>query len=417
MRSLTIWFALFCSPTAFGASNLTLKFQDLRGLIESRNERVRAKTKALEAAGEREGALVRSFLPTAEIHAAHENFKKGPLPSRTQPTYGVEVRVNLYNGGRDQLEDERHSLGSQRKRFESAQTLAEEIGKAREAYWRVVYLRDYIELLKEARRNSAESLKAAQRRVRSGVATETDRVEFEMQDIDLKRELERSELEQNNQIRTLKVILGIDPGTDLEFSDGLKHEHDWEMALKHTEADHAFLIQPAELQAKEYESLGQIQRRSWLPKIDAFAAYSQFNQRAEEDFSKADDRQENVVGLRLTINLFDGLHGYHEGSALLSEGAAAKAEAKYVRQEVEAHLHGEIEELRLLHNQVHEAEENIKRAERYHRLTQSEYVRGVKNSPDMLGATEKLIGMRQKRLEIVRDFQIAKSHVMAKIGR
>ena len=38
----------------------------------------------------------------------------------------------------------------------------------------------------------------------------------------------------------------------------------------------------------------------------------------------------------------------------------------------------------------HNAEENIKRAERYYRLTQSEYNRGVKNSPDVLGASQRL---------------------------
>lgn len=396
---------------------LVLKSQDLKTLVQAKNERVRAKGKELEGASMREGSLVRSFLPTAEVYAGQEQFKKGPLSSRSQPTYGAEVRLNLFNGGRDKLENDRRSIVSQRKRYEVAQTVAEELSKAREAYWRILYLRDYIELIKDARKSSAESLKAAERRIRSGVATVTDRVEFEMQDIDLKRELERAELEQKNQIRTLMVVLGLDYNTVIEFPETFKHEHDWEVALKHTEEDHAFLVKPAELHAKESEAQASIQRRSWLPKVDAFAAYNQFNQREEEDFADASDRQESVIGVRLTMSLFDGLSGYREAAALSSEAEAALSEARYASQEVEAHLHGEIAELRLLHNQVHAAEENIKRAERYHQLTKSEYSRGVKNSPDMLGATEKLISMRQKRLEIVRDFQIAKSHVLAKLGR
>jgi hypothetical protein len=41
----------------------------------------------------------------------------------------------------------------------------------------------------------------------------------------------------------------------------------------------------------------------------------------------------------------------------------------------------------------------------------------VKNSPDVLGAADKLFDMQHKRLEIIRDFQVAKGHVLAKIGR
>lgn len=417
MTAILLWLACAILPFAQAETTVVIKSQDLRQLVESRNERVRAKELEQEGAVEREGSFARSFLPTAEVHAAEEQFKKGPLPTMTQPTFGAEVRVNVFNGGRDRLEGDRRKYIAERKGYESSQMVSLELGKAREAYWRILYLRDYIELLQSARRNSAESLKAAERRIKAGVATETDRVEFQMQEIDLKREFERAELERNNQIRTLMVILGFSSDVRPEFSESLNHEHDWQAAIKHTEADHAFLVRPAELQAKEAEAQASIQRRSWLPKLDVFAGYNQFNQRQEDAYGKAIDRQESVLGLRMSMNLFDGLSGRREALALTKEAQAAKAEAKYTNQEVEAHLHGEIAELNLLHDQVHAAEENIVRAEKYYQLTKSEYGRGVKNSPDMLGATEKLIGMRQKKLEIVRDFQIAKSHVLSKIGR
>jgi len=402
---------------AFAQSKMNLNSKDLKDLVETRNMRVKAKVEEHEGAVKREGYFARSFLPVAELHGAQEQFKKGPLPTKTQPTYGAEVRVNVFNGGRDRLEGKRRTLAAERKSYEGAHTVSTELGKARESYWHVIYLRDYIQLLKDARKNSSESLKAAERRIRSGVATETDRVEFQMQDIDLKRELERAELEQKNQIRSLMVLLGLNQETVLEFNEALGHEHDWQAAVKHTEEDHAFLIKPSELQAKEAEVQASIQRRAWLPKVDVFAGYNQFNQRTEEAYADASDRKESVLGVRLTMSLFEGLTGQSESDALTKEADAARAEATYTNQEVEAHLHGEIAELNLLHDQVHEAEENIKRAEKYFQLTKSEYSRGVKNSPDMLGATEKLIGIRQRRLEIVRDFQVAKSHVLSKIGR
>ncbi len=418
----TIWLLILGNVIILNAAaevhnKKAIKYEDLKPMIESRNEKLRGKSKEYEGAKERQGALGRSFFPTVELYAAQENFEKGPLPRKSQPAYGAEARLNIYNGGRDQLESERRTLVAERKGYERALTLSTELSKAREAYWRVLYLRDYIDLLKEARLNTADSSKAAERRIKGGVATSSDRVEFEIHETELKREQERAVLEQQNHIRTLSVVLGFDDGISLDFPEVLKHEHDWESAINHTEVDHIFLVKPAELHARESEALATIQRRAWFPKLDAYAAYNQLNQREEEDFADASDRQESVLGVRMSMSFFDGLKGRREAAALSAESEAAKAEARYVHREVVAHLHGEIDELKLLHNQVHDAEANIGRAVKYYKLTQSEYARGVKNSPDMLGATEKLISIRHKRLEIIRDFQVSKSHVLAKIGK
>ena len=405
------------SAQALAQTKVQVRFEDLKSLVESKNALVQAKAKELQAAAIRENSLGRSFLPSAEIFAGQELFAKGPLSARAQPVFGAEVRMNLYNGGRDQLEDQRSKLIRERKRFEGERVSAEELGKAREAYWNAIYLRELIGLLEEARKNNVENLRAAERRIRGGVATESDRVEFEMQEIDLKREREKSELERNNQLRVLRVVLGLEGDGDVELRGDLTHEHDWETSIAHTETDHAFLVKPAELHAQEAETAATARRRSWRPRIDAFAGFHQFNQREEPEFTEARDRQESVLGFRLSMNFSDQIGGNREASSLSMEANSAREEARYAHQEVEAHLHGEIAELRLLHNQVHEADENIKRAERYYRLTRSEYDRGVKNSPDMLGATEKLVAMRKKRLEIVREFQVSKSHVLSKIGR
>ena len=414
-----MWISLSLLTIAVAGAGQTvqLRFSDLKKLVESQNDRVIAKGKEAEGAMQRKGHLLRSFLPSLQVQAGQEHFEKGPLPAKTQPTFGVEVSANLYNGHRDQIENQKLVLRAERRHIERLQVEASELAKARELYWSRLYLRDYVKLLKTAQKDNAESLRAAVRRIRGGVSAESDRFEFEMQQSDLKREIERQQLAIINQERQLKLILGIDSESQLVLDENLEHEHDWQEALRHTEKDHAFLVRPVEIRAREAQADAQIRKRAWLPRVDAFAAVQQFNQREEEDYERARDRQESVVGVRLSMNVFDGFSGYKEGKALTLEAESAQAEARYREREVEAHLHGELAELQLLHNQVHEAEENILRAEKYYRLTRSEYGRGVKNSPDMLGATEKLIEVRQRRLMIVRDFQIAKSHVLTKIGR
>ena len=74
-------------------------------------------------------------------------------------------------------------------------------------------------------------------------------------------------------------------------------------------------------------------------------------------------------------------------------------------------------ELTFLHSQVHAAEENVKRATRYYALTQNEYSCGVKNSPDVVGASDRLLENQLMELRLLRDFQISRSHVLSKLGR
>lgn len=390
--------------------------QNLKELLLAKNFKIQAAQKGKEAAEEKEGYLARSFLPSLEMYAGQETFKLGRQDSLTEPAYGAELRVNLFNGGRDQLENRVRELATRKKEYEAQRVLSEELEKARTEYWQSLYYRDKISLLQTTLEVNKQNLNSADRRIRSGVATESDRVEFEMKAVELSQDLLEAKLKQEVHLRNLRVLLGLPQVQANSLNEKLDHNHDYEKDLKHSMKDHEFLIKEIEIHAEQNRLLAKKEKREWLPRLEAFAAYNQYNQKDKESPIAA-ERTESVVGLRLSISTSAGFESLREGAALQKEGEGALALVKFQKSEIEAHLENEMAELQLMHSQIHDAEENIKRAEKYYRLTQSEYGRGVKNSPDVLGASEKLFETRNKRLEIVRDFQLAKSHVLSKIGK
>lgn len=400
----------------FGAEKVVLTIDDLKALVEKKNERVLSKEEELKASKLRRGLLVRSYFPSVELYGAQENFKRGAADSKVQPAYGVEARINLFNGGRDLLANRKAILASERARFERKSVLSEQLGYARELFWESLYLKERLKVLADAQQLNQSNLKSADRRIRSGVATQSDRIEFGMAEVDLRREISKTDLSLSTKLRSLSVILGLEDGTEITLNQKYHHEHNWEGAIKHGHEDHEFLVKPAELRAQELE-LGAISSsRAYWPKLDVYAGWNQYNQR-EEDFPKASDRRESVVGLRISISLADAYIGRNEAKAQRAEALALKMESNFLNRELDIHLHAEVAELESLHNQVHDAEENIKKAQKYYSLTQNEYSRGVKNSPDVLGASEKLFDTKLKYLEIIRDFQISKNHVLSKIGK
>lgn len=415
MHLVILLVLMMVAPFA-GAQEFKVDSKNLRSLVTEKNAKVQASMRNKEAAEQKEGYLGRSFLPSLDLHASQEQFKSGSTDTKSQPAYGAELRVNLYNGGRDHLEDKVRKLTSQKRGFESDRVLSEELEEARNSYWQILYLRDKQVALKSSLESNRQNLTSADRRIRSGVATESDRVEFEMKDVELRQDLEKTQIEMQNRIRRLGLIIGKEKMDVNSFVEKLDHEHDYESQLKHEAKDHEFLVKEHEITAEQNRLLAKKEKRAWWPKLEAFAGYNQYNER-DKDFTAASDRTESVVGLRVSLSMAAGLESHREGKSLGKEAEAAEALAQFQKKEVEAHLESEMDELQLLHNQVHEVEENIRRAEKYYRLTQSEYGRGVKNSPDVLGASEKLFETRHKRLEIIRDFQLAKSHVLSKIGK
>lgn len=410
-----VFFSLSHSSQAY-ASSIDMTFDGLKGLLEKGNSKVGATRLEVEASKNRQGVLLRSFMPSVELYGAQESFKIGQQPQKNQPAYGAEMKVNVFNGGRDQLQSEVRDLTTAKKEIQLTRVFSEELQKARNLFWEIIYSQERIELIESTIKINGQNLASAEKRIRSGVATESDRFEFEMKSVDLKRDLDEAKLKLINQKKELAIVLNLETRNEMRFPKNLAHEHNFEDILKHSPKDHEFLFKENELQASSTSLSAKSQSRTWWPKVDAYAAYNQFNQR-EEDFSQANDRTETVVGLRMTLSLPAGLESNNEASALNQEAEAYKKLAEYQRKEVETHVENELSELRLRHDQVHDAEENIQRAEKYYKLTQSEYSRGVKNSPDVLGASDKLFEMKHKRIEIIRDFQISKAHVLAKIGR
>lgn len=411
---------IFALTLAYGsvamASAIELSFDGLKVLLE-RNSKVEASRLEVEASKNRQGALLRSFLPSVELYGAQESFKTGPQPQKNQPTFGAEVKMNVFNGGRDLLRSEIQALQKEKKEFQRARVFSEELQKARSLFWEILYIQERIELIESTIKVNGQNLASAERRIRSGVATESDRFEFEMKAVDLKQDLNESKLKLSNQKRELAGVLNLEtPVEEMRFPKVLTHEHNFEEILKHSSQDQEFLFKENELQASATLADARSQGRSWWPKIDAYAAYNQFNQR-EEDFVQASDRTETVVGLRMTLSVPAGLESNQEASALRREAEAQRRLAAYERREIAIQVENKLSELRLRHDQVHDTEENIQRAERYYKLTQSEYSRGVKNSPDVLGASDKLFDMKHKRLEIIKDFQISKTQILAKIGK
>lgn len=408
-------FMLLTGPFAH-SSSLQIQYENLNDLLIKGNAQLAASQALLKASESRKGSLARSFFPSLEVYGGSETFKVGENSQKTQPDYGAELQLNLYNGGKDSLESKKRNLNYQKLTFQNQRVHSEELLKARILYWEILYHQDLLKLTQSTKVLSEENKKQAVRRIQSGVATNSDRFEFEMQEVEIQQDIAEIELQLYKLKKEFKVLMNLDLKSELHFPDNKKHDHDLSDLKRHTVQDHEFLFKEAELESQNKRISSRILKRDLWPSVKAYASYNQYNER-EEEFARSRDRVESVIGLKMTISIPSVLESRSEARALESESLAYQAIADDQKRSLEVHFENEIKELELLHSQVHEAEENIVRAEKYYKLTQSEYSRGAKNSPDVLGASEKFFEVKNKHLRILKEFQISKSHVLSKVGR
>jgi outer membrane protein len=406
----------FLKPMFCFADATEVKYDSLKKLLEARNVKLESLRFETDAAKLREGYLGRSFLPSLELNAGQETFKKGLASQKTQPAYGIEAKVNLYNGGKDSIESDIRQLNSEKRNVIFQRISAEELLEARVLYWEILYLQEKAELLAAMSKVNSQNSESALRRIRGGVATESDKMEFEIKAVNLTQDIENTQLQTKIKLSELQLVLGLDPHQQIHLPKTIGHEHNFENAINHSMEDHDILHKEAELDAKILQLSSQSLKRNWFPKIDAVAGYNQFNER-EEDYPEANQRTESFIGLHLSLSLAEGLDSGRQAEAHAKESMAHTKRAELQKKQVHAHVENEVAELKLLHSQVHDAEENIQRAEKYYKLTQSEYARGVKNSLDMLSASEKIFEVKNRRLEILKDFNLKQAHVLAKINK
>lgn len=405
------------SPSVTQAQNSAraISYLDLNSLVKEQNQDVEISKLEKDLASERTGYFERSFFPTLNVYTSQEQFKKGQESEKVQPQYGAELSLNIFNSGKDKIEDEIRVLELEKKQNEFKKVYYEQLSLARQQYWNIIFIQEKIKLLQQMLDINTRNLAGAEKRIRAGVATETDRIEFQMKYIELKQNISNEQLQLNTLKNDFKAKYNLNE-TILTFTDPLAHEHNFEVEIEHSHNDHSFLYKLNELQARTTELSAEKQKREWWPKIDLFAAYNQHNQ-LEEDSPRELDRKESVVGLRLSLNLSSGLEGRAEARALKKEVAVSHIKKHFEQRMIHSHIENEVSELRLMHDLVHESEKLMSLASKYYKITQDEYARGVKNSPDVLGAAEKLFSSKLSHIEILKNFQIARAHILAKIGK
>jgi outer membrane protein TolC len=397
------------------AEKVSLKFDDLPKMVAERNLNLQGGQVFLESAKARTGHTSRSFLPKLNLGAGYESFKTGTYGSESQPYGALEAELNLYRGNRDVLENRLIHQQVEAQAANTEKIKREELSKARKVYWTLVFKRENARLIRDMLEQNEKILLSAKRRIARGVATDTDRLEFEMHHLELAEQLESFLHEEKLVELELAPLVGYAPGTGFETEDQVPTDSNME-EIK-IGVDGSRFIEPRLAQSNQASAVAQesLARAGWKPALDLYGGYGLYTLR-DRDYRERSDRDDTFVGARLNMALFDGnqsqtMKRFHrkqaEAFGQQTQYLSAKALADWAVMK-EALIH----ETELIVS----SQKKVNVGRIYFNQTLDEYGRGVKNSVDVLNAFKKDIDLKKEYAERRRNAQQMKADLLYLIG-
>ena len=393
------------------AGNVTLSALIVEAL--KNNIEIKEVEKQYEASVASRKQAIAAYFPEVSIEGGYQKEKFDSESSSGTFGYGM-ARINLYNGGRDQAH---LSIRSEEEKFiklkmEKAKSKIErEISRK---YYELLYLQEGIAVKEEALKVNKSQNELAVRKKSAGFTSQADVLEFELREATLNSDINLLRREETAKERELRQLLGRNDGPVIRVGGHLRRE-------QFVQGDDGLLKTALEqrIDLKESEkniAVSNLQHKSifggYLPRVDIEGKYGKLLGE-ERAFSNTNN---SVVMLKVAVPIFSGLDTVYARQAQASEIAKNELSASRIRQEVKVQIGNALSGLRSIEARLDIEENNVERASKYYAITLAEYKKGVKNSPDVASAAERLFDAKLRSLEFRKELYLTQIEIAEAAG-
>lgn len=415
MRLSTVVVLSLLTSSLRAAETVTLTYEDLPRWVTERNSAVASAHLAVQAAEARTGVLARSWTPQLIATGGAERFKTGGFATTNQPYGWGEASLNVFQGGKNVLEEKRRVAEVENMATERERLKRDILQEARSLYWQLVAEQERVAMLEQLLERSAENQKAAQRRVNRGLTTDTETLAIDLYSQQLREQQESARHEM--EILSIKLAARLQTAEGARFTTEptVPHVHDDALLAWKPQGQESPEVRHWRAQADLQRARGRQESRWWTPAIDLYGQAGQYTLR-DRSFASASDRRDWATGVRARLSLFDGGEAHRESVSGMRRAEAAERRVRYEESLHIAEARSAQEELKHLHELIHNADQHLERSRTLLKRMLSEYDRGVRTSQDMLAAIERLASLQNQHLNRRLEYQRTKARLLALVG-
>lgn len=327
-------------------------------------------------------------------------YSKGDEETEKGGILYLDARMNLYRGMEDY-----NSLKINEMKIQKATLEKElELNKVRIEYFSLIsdneVLIQDIKLIQAELENNKSQESMARKKVNAGLTTDAELLDFQIKQDNLLNEILANELKIKENENAIKSLFG--NKFSLEEIKKQIQLNQFNELKKTQNAENLNLTQLA-----QDVSLSQLEldksRSGYLPKIDLEAKAGSITPQTR----MLKDKTEHQVALTLTIPLFSGFSSDASAQQLILDKQLKERTLKDYQLNLPSVLENEEKRIELSRHLIATNEKTLNKAEKFQRQTISEYKRGIKNSPDLISASDRVFELKRKANELNNDLKKA----------
>lgn len=326
----------------------------------------------------------------------------------------AKAEWNLFRGGKDSALISKANIEAKRAEAHLQFTKAKIARDSAKIYYEMLFILESLDLKQKAIDMNRDQMKLAKSKKSSGFTSEADVIEFELREATLSSDLKQLQQAQAAKSRELALLIGREGDSSLSVLGHLARQN---LSLKKEkllalvdERNQEILDANAELDSAKKDLWAA--KADFLPTIDLAAKYGKLANE-EKVFT---DKNSYSVGLTVNIPIFSGLSTFNGLKASQFESERAEIQSTKEQRRARAEAERLLSALSSLNERLELEEKTLPRSEEYYKITTAEYRRGVKNSPDMVTASERLMEARIRNLEFRKEYQITVLEILSLAG-
>lgn len=351
------------------------------------------------------------FLPKLGLESGYQSFEN-PSTGQRGTFNNAFMEYSVFNGGRDYYLLESKSLRRDASEIALQQKRQETEWEVERSFHWLLFVTESIKFHEEALERNKTQQKAAAARKLAGLVSDADILEFDVYGTLLDSELTSLRAELIEAQTAFKKSLGLSDNVTPILKGKLSHYHVKtelsELSLKVANNSKAILI--AQKNWESSDALSKSSLGEFLPNVSIKATYG------SRDIREGSNDKEMAVLAVARWELFSGMDSYWGYKEAVAEKGRSEYALESSRLSTKTDLEKTYSLLKALEQRVDLEGLNRERSKKYFTAMAAEYKRGVKNSPDMRGASEKLLESQLRDLKYRYDFIVQKIELQKIVG-
>jgi outer membrane protein len=296
----------------------------------------------------------------------------------------------------------------------------ETVVKVRKAYYTALLADKVVEMMRSSLKNAEDNFRNVLLMRKQGIVSEYDELRASVQVENLRPSVIQSENNFELAVDALRNAIGVDKNENYLMTDSLKIEFIEESVIE--SAEEMVLKSNPNLKAVNRQielnnAAVWAERSSYLPTIAAFGQYQYQAAKNEFKFSTADLISSSMVGLTVSLNLFQGLQTRARVEQAQVEQMKSEEQKTSLERNLKTGLHSVIGNLRQARKRIEAQEKTVETAERGYKIVSIRYLANAATQLEVNDAEVALTQAKVNRIQAIYDYLVASAEFDQLLGR